>query len=142
MPSKNGITAASLFAIFAFASAGCLEFPRSVETNPAVTTQRIPRPPFQNKIRLNSHRLLSSGQDIFRFDTFGSERFWGDQLRLHEAILGENLGGVGPGLTPKRALELGLKVDSGMLPRILFEALRGGSVSLDDPKTTVELLRR
>ena len=141
MPFKNGITAASLFAIFAFASAGCLEFPRSVETNPAVTTQRIPRFPFQNKIRLNSHLLLSSGQDIFRFDTFGSERFWGDQLRLHEAILGENLGGVGPGLTPKRALELGLKVDSGMLPRILFEALRGGSVSLDDAKTTVELLR-
>jgi hypothetical protein len=28
-----------------------------------------------------------------------------------------------------------------MLPRILFEALRGGSVSHEDPKTTVELLR-
>ena len=28
-----------------------------------------------------------------------------------------------------------------MLPKILFEALRGGSVSLEDPKTTVELLR-
>lgn len=64
--------------------------------------------------------------EYFRFDTFGSERFWGDQVRLHEAILGEKLGGVGPGLTPKSALELGLKVDAGMLPRILFEALRGG----------------
>jgi hypothetical protein len=141
VPLKNGIKVASLFAISIFALAACLDFPRSVETNPAVTTQRIPRPSFQGKIRLNSHILLSSGQNIFRFDTFGSERFWGDQVRLHEAILGEKLGGVGPGLTPTRALELGLKVDSGMLPRILFEALRGGSVSLEDPKTTVELLR-
>ena len=141
LPLTNGIKVAALFAIFVFAPAACLDFPRSVETNPAVTTQRIPRPSFQGKIRLNSHILLSSGQNIFRFDTFGSERFWGDQVRLHEAILGEKLGGVGPGLTPTRALELGLKVDSGMLPRILFEALRGGSVSLEDPKTTVELLR-
>ena len=62
-------------------------------------------------------------------------------MRLHEAILGEKLGGVGPGLTPKRALELGLKVDAELLPKIRFEALRGGSVSLEDPKTTVELLR-
>jgi hypothetical protein len=101
----------------------------------------MPQPSFQGKIRWNSRFLLTSGQRIFRFDTFGSERFWGDQLRLHEAILGEKLGGVGPGLTPKQALELGLKVDAGLLPRILFEALRGGSVSLEDPKTTVELLR-
>ena len=85
--------------------------------------------------------MIAEGLNIVRFDTFGSEDFWVGNLRLHEAILGENLGGVGPGLTSKRALELGLKVDSGMLPRILFEALRGGSVSLDDPKTTVELLR-
>jgi hypothetical protein len=101
---KSRIKAASLSAIFIFAVAACLEFPRSVETNPAVTTQRIPRPSFQGKIRLNSHLLLSGGQNIFRFDTFGSERFWGDQVRLHEVILGEKLGGIGPGLTPKSAL--------------------------------------
>ena len=142
MPLNNRVKATFAVCHFhGFALAACLEFPRSVETNPAVTTQQMPRPSFQGKIRLNSHILLSSGQNIFRFDTFGSERFWGDQVRLHEAILGEKLGGVGPGLTLTRALELGLKVDSGMLPRILFEALRGGSVSLEDPKTTVELLR-
>ena len=103
MPLKNRIKATFLFALSGFALAACLDFPRSVETNPAVTTQQMPRPSFQGKIRLNSHILLSSGQNIFRFDTFGSERFWGDQVRLHEAILGEKLGGVGPGLTPTRA---------------------------------------
>ena len=30
--------------------------------------------------------LLSEGKQIFRFDTFGDEDFWGGQLRLHEAI--------------------------------------------------------
>ena len=69
---KSRVKAASLFAILIFAVAACLEFPRSVETNPAVTTQQIPRPSFQGKIRLNSHMLLSSGQDIFRFDTGAS----------------------------------------------------------------------
>jgi hypothetical protein len=28
------------------------------------------------------------GQETFRFDTFGSEAFWGGQLRLHDAIAG------------------------------------------------------
>src|SRR5207248_5677585 len=46
-----------------------------------------------------------------------------------------------PGLTPRRALELGLKVDSGLTPAILAQAIAGGSVSFDDPKTTLELLR-
>ena len=64
---KSRVKAASLFAILIFAVAACLEFPRSVETNPAVTTQQIPRPSFQGKIRLNSHLLLGSGQNIFRF---------------------------------------------------------------------------
>jgi hypothetical protein len=41
--------------------------------------------------------------EIFRYDTFGSEAFWGDQLQLHRAILGEKLGGIGSGLTPKDA---------------------------------------
>ena len=33
--------------------------------------------------------LISDGKQIFRFDTFGDEDFWGGQLRLHEAIEGE-----------------------------------------------------
>jgi mono/diheme cytochrome c family protein len=120
---------------------GCIPRPKGVETNPAVQSQRAPREEFDDKISKHAEGMLEDGQRVFRYDTFGSERFWGDQLRLHEAILGEKLGGVGPGLTPRQALELGLKVDVGLLPKILVEAVKGGSVSLDDPKTTVELLR-
>jgi hypothetical protein len=121
--------------------AACLNYPPTVQTNPAGRSQQWPRIAFNTKVGWNSRSLFSSGKHIFRYDTFGSERFWGDQLRLHEAIVGEELGGVGLGLTPRRALELGLKVDVGLLPKILAEALKGGSVSLDNPKTTVELLR-
>ena len=51
----------------------------------------------------NGGRLLMEGQRIFRFDTFGDEAFWGGGLRLHEAVAT---------LTPRQALQLGLKVDS------------------------------
>ena len=120
---------------------GCLEFPADVTTDPAVKSQQFPRIAFNTKVAWNSRALFAEGKHTFRFDTFGSEHFWGDQLRLHEAILGEKLGGVGPGLTPRQALQLGLKVDSGLTPAILAQAIAGGSVGFDQPKTTIELLR-
>src|SRR5581483_10379458 len=85
---------------------------------------------------------LARGEQTFRFDTFGDEAFWGDTLGLHKAIEGANLGGVGPGVSPRTALAAGLKVDVDALPENLIEALRHGKVNLDDPATTVALLKR
>jgi hypothetical protein len=39
-------------------------------------------------IARNALELLVKGRQIFRFDTFGDEAFWGDQLQLHQAIKG------------------------------------------------------
>ena len=78
---------------------------------------------------------------IFRYDTFGSEDFWGGKLRLHEAIAREKLGGVGPGVTARQALQLGLKVDIAAPPSILVEVLKTRAVDLDKVETTQELLR-
>ena len=50
---------------------------------------------------------MDEGRRTFRDDTFGDEAFWGGQLRLHRAIVGQKLGGVGPGLSPKAALRPG-----------------------------------
>ncbi len=86
-------------------------------------------------------KLIENGRQIFRFDTFGSEAFWGGELRLHQAIVGERFGGVGPGITPRQALELGLKVDSEAIPAQVAAGIRNGQVSLDDVATTVELLK-
>lgn len=86
-------------------------------------------------------REILRGREIFRFDTFGSEAFWGDALRLHEAIAGEANGGAGPGVSPQTALTVGLKVDVKALPRELRRALRKGRVDLTDPATTLALLK-
>src|SRR5262245_5499567 len=67
----------------------------------------------------NAAEMVLEGRRIFRFDTYGDEAFWSDTLRLHQAIAGTNLGGVGPGVSPKAALDLGLKVDSDALPKNL-----------------------
>jgi hypothetical protein len=59
---------------------------------------------------------LTNGRATFRFDTFGDEAFWGDALKLHQAIAGSANGGVGPGVSPKTALAVGLKVDADAVP--------------------------
>src|SRR5688572_18128987 len=51
---------------------------------------------------------IDEGRLIFRSDTFGDEAFWGDSLKLHQAIKGAKLGGVGPGVSPNTALAVGL----------------------------------
>jgi hypothetical protein len=105
------------------------------------STSEKARSEWDNQIDRNSTQMLADGRRIFRDDTFGDEGFWGGTLRLHEAILGERLGGVGPGLSPKQALAAGLKVDSNRLPKSVIDAIGQGTVNLDDPATTVELLR-
>src|SRR5438132_13916212 len=54
----------------------------------------------------NAAEMVLRGREIFRFDTYGDEAFWGDTLQLHKAIEGANFGGVGPGISPKAALSL------------------------------------
>ena len=75
----------------------------------------------------NSAALIRDGRHIFRHDTYGDEAFWGDALQLHQAIQGSQFGGVGPGVSPKTALALGLKVDSDALPPQILAKLRQGA---------------
>ncbi len=88
----------------------------------------------------NAEDLVREGRQIFRFDTFGDQAFWGGALQLHKAIEGSAHGGVGPGLSPKAALAAGLKVDLDALPAGLVGQLSSGKVDLDDPAVTLALL--
>ena len=96
---------------------------------------------FDKTIRDHAARMIDQGRRIFRYDTFGSEDFWGGKLRLHEAIAGSTNGGVGPGLTPRNAVALGLKIDAEALPGDLVADVKAGRVNLDDPKVTLALLK-
>ena len=69
----------------------------------AAENSSTPLAPFDLLIRNNAANLLQEGRDIFRFDTFGDEAFWGDQLQLHQALATAS---------PKTVLSVGLKVDA------------------------------
>jgi len=96
---------------------------------------------FDADIARHAQSMLDEGKKTFRYDTFGSEAFWGDALQLHKAIAGQKLGGIGPGVSPKTALSVGLKVDADALPAALKKQLAAGKVDLDDPATIVALLK-
>jgi hypothetical protein len=93
------------------------------------------------QIIAHAQRMITEGRQIFRFDTYGSEAFFGDALQLHKAIAGAKNGGVGQGVSPKTALAVGLKVDADALPNALKAQLKAGKVNLDDPATTLALLK-
>ena len=99
------------------------------------------RQDFDTEAARKAQMMLEEGKKTFRYDTFGSEAFWGDTLQLHKAIAGEKNGGVGPGVSPKTALAVGLKVDVDALPAALKTEIAEGKVNLDDPATTIALLK-
>jgi hypothetical protein len=91
-------------------------------------------------IKENADDLLEKGRAVFRFETFGDESFWTDKIQLHKAIADRGAGGIGDGLSPKAALDAGLKVDIDVLPKFAKEAVAEGKL-LNDVDFTLTLLR-
>jgi hypothetical protein len=98
-------------------------------------------PAMDTAVSENARQMLDEGRRVFRYETFGDEVYWGDTLKLHRAIAGAKLGGVGPGVSPKTALSVGLKVDVDAVPAAVAAALKAGQVDLDDPASTLVLLK-
>ncbi len=102
---------------------------------------------FDQLIRKNARQMIREGREIFRFDTFGDEDFWGGLLGLHKAIEGTAFAGVATpdlgidGVSPATALAIGLKVDVEALPEAVIKALKQGTVDLNSPATTLGLLK-
>jgi hypothetical protein len=76
--------------------------------------------------------LVQQGQQVFRYWTFGDETFWTDQLHMNQVIE--------TAVSPKTALAVGLKVDATALPAAVVAGIQNGSISLDDPQTTLALI--
>jgi hypothetical protein len=114
-----------------------------VMTEPLIRAQIGPvntPTPAEEETNTNAARMLAEGRATFRYDTFGSEAFWTGRLRLHQAVAGANLGGVGAGVSPATALAVGLKVDSENLPPSIRAAIVNGSIDLNDPANTLALI--
>jgi mono/diheme cytochrome c family protein len=74
-----------------------------------------------------SPQMIAEGRRVFRFETFGDEQLWTDQLRMHEVV---------QTIDPVTALAVGLKVDADALPPGIL-----ATADLTDPATTVALLK-
>ena len=85
--------------------------------------------------------LTEQGKQIFRFDAFGDEDFWSGLLHIDKAIAGAANGGFGTGVSPKTALAVGLKVDADALPPDVVAGIKSGKINLNDPATTLALLK-
>jgi hypothetical protein len=70
---------------------------------------------------------LQSGQDVFRYATYGDEQFWTDTLQMHTVIA--------TSVDPITALGVGLKVDADAVPPEVL-----ASADLTSPATTVALI--
>ena len=122
--------------LLALAAAGALSLSSGCGDDDAQAS-----PPVEDATHVHADQLIDEGQQTFRFDTFGDETFWGDTIKLHQAIAGSAHGGVGPGVSPRAALAAGLKVDSEALPRDVQAKIKNGTIDLDDPATTLALLK-
>ncbi|MEO7524521.1 MAG: hypothetical protein ABIT58_10525 [Ferruginibacter sp.] len=76
--------------------------------------------------------LVQQGQQVFRYETFGDESFWTDVLQMNKVIESA--------VTPNVALSVGLKVDATALPAAVVAGIQDGSISLDDPQSTLALI--
>lgn len=83
-----------------------------------------------------------SGQQVFRFETFGNEGFWTEAVRTPQGM-------VAAKVTPVQALQLGLSVDVDALDAATKKAVAAelkadpsgrSSKLLNDPMTTVKLV--
>jgi hypothetical protein len=87
----------------------------------------------RNSAEENAKTLIDEGRHVFRFDTFGDEAFWTDQLHIQQSV---------SKLSPQTALSLGLKVDAQALSPATVESIRHGRVNLSDPAVTLALIKQ
>jgi hypothetical protein len=144
LPLATVFTAAiALVVVLALHNDSAAEAQLPASSNGVVAVSRGAGQPvgFDRTISANNQKLIDDGRHIFRYDTFGDEAFWGDTIKLHQAIAGAKNGGVGAGVSPKTALAVGLKVDADALPPAVVQGVQSGAISLDDPATTLALLQ-
>ena len=107
---------------------------QTAPTDPAgIETASAPAPAVVDTVAAHAVAAVGRGRTAFRYQTFGSDRFFSDVLHL-DAVLSQ--------VSPRVALGLGVKVDVDRLPAAVRQALLRGQVNLDDPAVTRLLFKR
>jgi hypothetical protein len=101
----------------------------STSSSPNTTTDSNLPPVAQSA----DNAQVPAGKHVFRFDTFGDERFWTDTAHLNTVIQ--------TAVSPKVAFSVGLKVDADALPADVIAAIQSGKMDLNSPATTVALIK-
>jgi hypothetical protein len=136
MKYKKQVLVTSLFAgLIVLGVSQCTKVEKQEVTNTSELTA------LSSFAKEGNQKTIQEGQDIFRFDSFGDEDFWSSLLHIDKAIEGRANGGFGGGVSPATALAVGLKVDVDALPASIQTAIRNGSINLNDPATTLALLK-
>jgi hypothetical protein len=129
----------SIYLLVAIAAAAIQCGPPKEKTREKADASGNPRT-WNDDITDNANEMLEKGKAVFRYETFGDEVFWTDKLQLHKAIAHKDAGGLGEGLTPKAALDAGLKVDLDILPEAVKREIEQGDF-LNDTRVTMTLLK-
>src|SRR5687768_8917954 len=121
---------------------------RTARKNPALQNNKIQQATqsrhyagYKGQSANNAEKLKRKGKKIFRYETFHDEQFWTDVLQLQKAIAGEKYGGIGAGVTPMQALELGLKVDRAKRTSPVAFLTKLGLIPLDKKFITMLVLK-
>jgi len=119
-------------AVMALAVAGCGGNGNNGRDGPNSTVQPV----------VHEVGSAAAGKQVFRFETFGNERFWTDAVRLQQGV-------VAASVTPLQALKLGLMVDSDALDAVTLASIIAETKTdlspakaplLNDPATTIKLI--
>jgi hypothetical protein len=88
--------------------------------------------PYSSISQATDARVTDAGRSVFRFETFGNERFFSDMLGLDEGLEAR-------GITPNDLLAAGVQFDGDKLPSD-FRRVDVGNGSYTDPLATQRLI--
>ncbi len=117
--------------------AGASFFRRSTRTTVALTQSPGTVIAVQRRLQATAGDAVARGRDVFLYETFGNEAFFGGTLGLH-TLLNE--------LTPAQAVTAGAQVDLARVPMAIAAVLTGSDLAakdaaLQDPAVTRALLK-
>ncbi|MFZ5862299.1 MAG: hypothetical protein ACOYXR_05600 [Nitrospirota bacterium] len=88
--------------------------------------------PYSSRPHLTDARQIDAGRSVFRFETFGNERFFSDILGLDDGLTAH-------AVTPNDLLAAGVQLDGDKLPSD-FRRVDVGNGSYTDPLATSRLI--